>query len=94
MEKAFACVLAALLSSAVNRSRVIGCIFFRVSSSGSTFFFVRFIAQLYHVPRTLRIGKTKLLLHAICLRVPIASCYKPVEEGILKTLESYITYNY
>jgi hypothetical protein len=68
LEKAFACVLAAFLSSAVNRSRVIGCIFFRVSSSGSKFFFVRFIAQLYHAPQALRIEKTDLLFDSFRLR--------------------------
>jgi hypothetical protein len=64
LEKDFAWVLAAFLKIAVNRSRVIGRIFFRVSSSGSKVFLARFIDLLYHAPRALRIEKAEWLLNS------------------------------
>ena len=61
LETVFACVLAAFLKMAANVLRVIGCIFFRVSSRGSKFSCLRFIDLLYHARRTLRIAKTELV---------------------------------
>jgi len=61
----FGFVLAAFFKIAANASRVNGCIFFRVSSRGSKFFFFRLIDLLYHARRALRIGKAQLLPHSL-----------------------------
>ena len=65
LEAVFAFVLAAFFKIAAKAPRVIGRIFFRVSSRGSKFFCLCFIDLLYHARRRLRIGRAEPSLDSI-----------------------------